>query len=121
MTTINHKHVKTASKFLISLVNHEELWIEKLHNFAEISVNNFHNMNRNGHFHNLNFAGVNFDDWQVVSADFKEVMMKCLQKLTILKLEICTCDSFWGTRNTLLTVFWSKYYVNYLLEGFFIF
>ena len=61
------KDIKPASQFLISLDNHEDLTLSietskrKLHNFGQISVNDFHNLNLN--FQNLRLSAcLNLDD-----------------------------------------------------------
>ena len=67
MPNISKQDVKPALKFLISLDNHEDLRLSietskrKLHNFSQISVNDFHNLNLN--FRNLRLSAcLNLDD-----------------------------------------------------------
>ena len=45
MVRISQQMSKPFKFFSTSLVNLEDLWIKNLHEFGQISVNNFHNMN----------------------------------------------------------------------------
>ena len=77
--------VDNTLEVVISLVNHEDLWLfnetskRNLHKFAQINVNNCRNLKL--HLHNLKFrACVDFDVWQAVCADLKEVPILILIK-----------------------------------------